>query len=111
MFMINLYNDYLIKEPWGINLHFLLYYCETRMSISIISDMVGQTNINNCRVSLYQSKKIVSKFVAKYRILFKDILTFLGLDNRYASLITLYLVVVGITKMFKINKNGPTINV
>ena len=44
--------------------------------------------------------KIVSKFVAKlikYMILFKDILTFLGLDYRDASLITLYLVVIGIS--------------
>ena len=44
--------------------------------------------------------KIVSKFVAKlirYMILFKVILTFLRLDHRYASLITLYLVVIGIS--------------
>ena len=48
---------------------------------------------------MYMSiKKIVSKFVAKlikYIILFKEILTFLGLDYRDASLITLYLVVIG----------------
>ncbi len=43
------------------------------------------------------------RFVAKYRILFKDIPTFLGLYYRYASFITLYLVVVGITKMLKSN--------
>ena len=39
--------------------------------------------------------KIVSKFVGKllkYRILFTDILTFLGLDYRDASLIILYVV-------------------
>ena len=39
--------------------------------------------------------KIVCKFVAKlikYMMLFKDILTFLGLDYRDASLITFYLV-------------------
>ena len=54
--------------------------------------MVGQTNINTCGVSELipekaESKyiclnKILSKFVAKlrkYRILFKDKLTFLGL--------------------------------
>ena len=44
--------------------------------------------------------KIVSKFVAKlikYIILFKDILTFLGLDYRDASLITLYLVEIEIS--------------
>ena len=43
--------------------------------------------------------KIVSKFVGKlikYMILFKDILTFLELDFRDASLNTLYLVVIGI---------------
>ena len=42
--------------------------------------------------------KIVSKYVEKlpkYRIMFKDILTFLGLDYRDASLITLYFVVLG----------------
>ena len=44
--------------------------------------------------------KILSKFVVKllnYRILFKDTLTFLGLDYRDALLITLYLVVIGIS--------------
>ena len=43
---------------------------------------------------------IISKFVAKlhrYRIMFEDLLTFLRLDNRDSSLITLYLVVVGIS--------------
>ena len=39
--------------------------------------------------------KIVEKLL-KYRIMFKDILTFLGLDYRNASLITLYFVVPGI---------------
>ena len=46
----------------------------------------------------FKSKQIVSKFVAKlikYIILFKEILTILGLDYRDASLITLYLVVIG----------------
>ena len=40
----------------------------------------------------------MSKFVAKlreYMIQFKDILTFLGLDHKDVSLITLYLVVIG----------------
>ena len=44
--------------------------------------------------------KVVSKYVAKlikYMILVKDILTFLGLDYRDASLITVYLVVIGIS--------------
>ena len=44
--------------------------------------------------------KIVSKFVEKllkYRIIFKDILTFLGLDYRDALLITSYFVVLGIS--------------
>ena len=44
--------------------------------------------------------KIVTKFVAKlikYMIVFKDILTFLGLEYRDASLITLYLVVIVIS--------------
>ena len=44
--------------------------------------------------------KIVSKFVEellKNRIMFKDILTFLGLDYRDALLITLYFVVIGIS--------------
>ena len=44
--------------------------------------------------------KSVSKFVDKlfkYRILFNDILTFLGLNYRDASLKTLYFVVLGIS--------------
>jgi hypothetical protein len=44
--------------------------------------------------------KIVSKFVAKllkYRKLSKDILTFLELDYRADLLLTLYLVVTGIS--------------
>ena len=51
----------------------------------------------------YENKrfdKIIRKFVAKllkYRILFKDILTFLILDYRDASLIILYLIVIGIS--------------
>ena len=52
-------------------------------------------------MKLYKSQsKIVSKFVAKlikYMILFKDILTIIGLDYRDASLITSYLVVIGIS--------------
>ena len=51
---------------------------------------------------MYESRnKIVSKFVEKllkYRILFyKDILTFLELDYCDASVITLYIVVLGIS--------------
>ena len=50
---------------------------------------------------MYKSKnKIESKFIEellKYRIMFKDILTFLGLDYRDALLITLYFVVPGIS--------------
>ena len=44
--------------------------------------------------------KIVSKFVVKflrYRIMFMDILTLLGLDYRVALLIILYFVVLGIS--------------
>ena len=43
--------------------------------------------------------KIVSKFgdKLKYMIIFMDILTFLGLDNRVALIITLYFVVLGIS--------------
>ena len=43
---------------------------------------------------------MVRKFVEnmrKYRIMFKDILTFLGLDYRDASLIKLYFVVLRIS--------------
>ena len=42
--------------------------------------------------------KILIKFVEKllkYRVMFKDILTFLGLDYRVAPLITLYFDVPG----------------
>ena len=52
-------------------------------------------------------KKIVSKFLAKllkYRLLFKDILTFVGLDYRDGLLITLYLDVIGITLKKKRNQ-------
>ena len=69
--------------------------------------MEGQTNINTCRVSELNKLninayvyKIVSKFVAKlikYMLLFKDILTFLGVDYRDALLIILYLFVIGIS--------------
>ena len=49
---------------------------------------------------MYESlNKIVSKFVeklVKYRIMLKDILTLLGLNNKDDSLITLYFVVLGI---------------
>ena len=50
---------------------------------------------------MYKSRNnIVSKFVEnllKYRILFKVILTFLGLDYRDALLIIFYFVVLGIS--------------
>ena len=52
--------------------------------------------------------KIIRKYVVKlfkYRKLFKDILTFLGLDYRDASLIILYLFVIGISTL-KIRSNG-----
>ena len=46
---------------------------------------------------MYKSRnKTVSKYlkkIAKYRIMFKDILTFLAFDYRDALLITLYFVV------------------
>ena len=65
--------------------------------------MEGQTNINTCRVSELNKLNInayVCKFVAKlikYMLLFKNILTFIGLGYSDASLITLYLVVIGIS--------------
>ena len=50
---------------------------------------------------MYKSRnKIVSKFVEKllkYRIMFKDILTFLEFDYRDASLITVYFVEIEIS--------------
>ena len=50
---------------------------------------------------MYKSRnEIVSKFVEKHikcRIMFENILTFLGPDYRDASLITLYLIVIGIS--------------
>ena len=48
---------------------------------------------------MYKLKQIVGYFFANllpYRILFKDMFTFLGLDYKDASLMTLYLVVIGI---------------
>ena len=67
--------------------------------------MVEQMNcrvseLNNQNINVYKSKQNLSKFVVKlliYRIMFEDILTFLGLDNRYASFITLNFVVLGIS--------------
>ena len=70
--------------------------------------MVRQTNIKTCRVSelnkqnfnVLLKSKFLSKFVTKlleYVILFKDIRTFLGPEYKDASLITLYLVVIGIS--------------
>ena len=50
---------------------------------------------------MYKSRsKIISKLVEKlfkYRIMLKDIFTFLGLDYRDASLITLYFVIIDIS--------------
>ena len=50
---------------------------------------------------MYKSRnKIVSKFVEKllkYRIMFKDIITFLGLDYKDALLIKFYFVVLEIS--------------
>ena len=60
---------------------------------------------------MYKSQnKIVSNFLKKllnYRIVFKDILTFLGLGYRNASLITFYTFLVlgiGISKILVIEK-------
>ena len=53
---------------------------------------------------MYRPKKVISKFVAKqikYTILLMDILNFLGLDYKDASLLTLYAVVIG-TSILKI---------
>ena len=70
-----------------------------------IKKIEGQTNINSSRVSelningqayMYKIVSFVAKLI-KYMILFKDVLTFLGLDYRDASLITLDLVVIGIS--------------
>ena len=50
---------------------------------------------------MYKSpNKILSKIdekLLKYRVMLKDILTFLGLDDRDALLKTLYIVVLGIS--------------
>ena len=43
----------------------------------------------------YTKKGRDSWSVSDYRILFKDILTFLGLDHRDDSLIMLYFIVIG----------------
>ena len=58
------------------------------------------SELNNHNIKVKNPLKILSKIVEKllkYRIMFKDILIFLGLDYRDASLITLYLVVIGIS--------------
>ena len=64
-----------------------------------------KTNINSYRVNLQNKNiKVLTKFYVyllqnflKYRILFKDIVTFLGLDYRNALLVILYLIVIGIS--------------
>ena len=57
---------------------------------------------------MYKSRnKIVIKFVeklTKYRIMFKDILTFLGFDYRDSSLMTFYFIVLEIS-VSKIRSN------
>ena len=58
---------------------------------------MNKQNIHTCM----NVNKIISKFVAKllkYRLLFKDILTFLGLDYRDATLTlkTMNLILLGI---------------
>ncbi len=75
--------------------------------------MVGHTNIITCSVKTEKAEhtctilnKIISKFVAKlvkYKIRFKGILTFLGLDNRDTSLKSVYLIVNQYSKK-QINK-------
>ena len=50
-------------------------------------------------------KKRVSKFAKLTEYMIKDILTFLGLDYRDASLITVFLVVIGIS-IKKIRRTG-----
>ena len=55
---------------------------------------MSELNVQN--INTYVLTKLYVKFVAKilkHRILFKDKLTFLGLEYRDASLITLYLIV------------------
>ena len=74
------------------------------------SEALGQTDINFCIVSELNNynksrSKIVSWKTAWYRIMFMDILTFLGLDYRVASLIILFLVVPG-SNIPKIRPNG-----
>ena len=57
--------------------------------------MVGQTNINTCRVS-EPNRQNINKIVArlrKYRILIKNILTFLGLDYKIELILKFYLII------------------
>ena len=82
---------------------------KTRMTKYIIAKPLkweDKQTFNSCRTSEFNKQKIniglskiLRKFVAKllkYRILFKDILKFLGLDYWEASLIILYSVVLGL---------------
>ena len=55
------------------------------------------SKLNNQNIKYKSQNKILSKFnekLLKYKIMFQDILTFLGLDYRDASLLTSYLVVI-----------------
>ena len=59
----------------------------------VLKSEEGQTNNNSCRVSELNNQNIKTK----YRIVFQDILTILGLDHRDASILTLYFVVLEIS--------------
>ncbi len=86
----------------------LLIYLDDNIHKSEALKRVGQTNIRTCSVSKlsnqnikYKSQnKILSKLnekLLKYRIMFKDIIPFLGLEYKYALLITMNFVVLGIS--------------
>ena len=76
--------------------------------------MEGQANsrvseLNKQKMSIQIVYKFVPKLL-KYKILFKDILTFLILDYRDASLKILNLVVIGIIVPKSFKKNNYIIN-
>ena len=65
--------------------------------MNINTYMVSELNNQNIKVERNKIVSTSAEKLLKYRILFKDILTFLGLNYRDAPLITLYFVVLVIS--------------
>ena len=96
---------HIIVGGYQFIVHFLIYYCDRNHYFNKDDNIHKSEALkrNDKRILTlveYQNwslDKMIRKFVAKlfkYRILFEDILTFLGLNYIDASLIILYLIVL-----------------